>query len=58
MTEKNPAENRATDELSTNEFSSVVGGTDKTPAKPDSPKETVTFEYGRLAVQYGQQKPD
>jgi len=37
-------------ELSETELSKVSGG-------DELPKETVTFEYGRLAVQYVQQTP-
>jgi bacteriocin-like protein len=37
-------------ELSEKELSEVAGG--------DSPKETVTFEYGGMIIQYGQQSPD
>jgi bacteriocin-like protein len=38
-------------ELSEQELSKVSGG-------DESPKETVTFEYGGLAIQYVQQTPD
>ena len=62
MTE--PSENKTTitntvdpaksvkDELSEQELNKVAGGTDR------APKETVTFEYGALQVQYVQQKAD
>lgn len=36
-------------ELAAEELSQIVGG--------ESPKETVTFEYGGLHVQYSQQSP-
>jgi bacteriocin-like protein len=38
------------DQLSEEELSKVSGG-------DESPKETVTFEYGGLAIQYVQQAP-
>jgi len=40
----------ANNELSEAELSKVSGG-------DESPKETVTFEYGGIHVEYGQQKP-
>ena len=39
------------DQLSEEELSKVSGG-------DEAPKETVTFEYGGLVVQYAQQSPD
>jgi hypothetical protein len=64
MSEQNRTKNNVgTDELSLDELNSVAGGTSKTappkpwPAPPD-PKETVTFEYGGLVVQYVQQTPN
>ncbi len=41
----------ATNELSEADLSKVSGG-------DESPKETVTFEYGSIHVQYIPQKPD
>jgi hypothetical protein len=47
-------------ELIGQELDGVTGGDGKvaTRAKSENPKETVTFEYGGLAVQYTPQKPD
>jgi hypothetical protein len=42
--------NSKSQELTPEELSQMVGG--------ESPKETVTFEYGGLAVQYHRQLPD
>ncbi|HLK22306.1 MAG TPA: bacteriocin [Bryobacteraceae bacterium] len=44
-------EQKPNGELSEEELASVSGG-------DESPKETVTFEYGALQVRYSQQSPD
>lgn len=61
----NPSDKSKTDltnvgELSGQELDGVTGGDGKAPAraKSEGPKETVTLEYGGLAVQYAPQKPD
>lgn len=49
-------------ELSAQELDKVTGGDGKAPTKPcptePRPKETVTFEYGGLQVNYSPQNPD
>lgn len=53
--------NEQLDELTAHELDGVRGGDGKTQArspKVDTPKETITFEFGGLAVQYTPQKPD
>jgi hypothetical protein len=61
----NPSDKRTDEqlergELSGQELDGMTGGDGKvtTPAKSDNSKETVTFEYGRIAFQYTPQKPD
>ena len=48
-------------ELTDQDLDEVAGGGGKAPSgitHDESPKETVTFEYGGLSIQYAQQKPD
>jgi hypothetical protein len=53
--------NEQLEELSAQELDGVTGGDGKTQTKSpkvEALKETITFEYGGLAVQYTPQKPD
>ena len=48
-------------ELTDQDLDKVAGGGGKAPSvitHDESPKETVTFEYGGLSIHYAQQKPD
>lgn len=48
-------------ELSVQDLDKVTGGDGKAPTrttKGESPKETITFEYGGLQVFYSQQQAD
>jgi hypothetical protein len=42
-------------ELSDIELNAVSGGAPKSAAPVAAPKETITFAYGGMAIQYGQQ---
>ena len=66
---KSPDEQPESGELTKQQLDEVTGGVAKpgtAGAKPapgittmdESPKETVTFEYGGLNIQYAQQRPD
>jgi len=66
---KVPDEQPESSELTKQQLDDVTGGLAKPGTagiKPasgvsmddESPKETITFEYGGLSIQYSQQKPD
>ena len=50
MTEQKRTENLATDELSIDELNSVVGGTDKTPPKPNPTPPTTPPTKGLFEI--------
>lgn len=49
---EHPDKNLEAGALSDQELDVVAGGDDKTKTTDESPKETVTFEYGGLIVRY------